>query len=206
MCSIKEYKLKNIEPFNSLSELQIINIENSIKNIYVNKEQVIFSPMDKCNSIGVILSGSINMMKLLSNGKELRIDKLIAGSCFGELICFSNSYYPAWIKANEPSLIKIIPKKNLLELLKNRNFLMSFMNMISRKSINLTHKVELLTLKRVDQKIAYYILNFGKISCSISKLAEFIGVSREATSRALSKMEKTNVINSIKKLENILLE
>lgn len=206
MCHIKEFKLIEIEPFNSLTNTIINEIENSIRTITAKKDQTIFSPMDRCNSIGVILSGSINMIKQLSNGKELKIDKLNAGVCFGELICFSDKNYPAWIKANESSLIKIIPKDIVLNLLKEKKFLEGYMNMISRKSMNLTHKVELLSLKRVDQKIAYYILNFGQVKCSTSKLAEFIGVSREATSRALSKMKKGNIINSIKVLENILME
>lgn len=184
--------------------LKTINDHGKLKTF--KKGETLFTPMDSCNHLGVILMGSINMIKLLSDGRELRIDKLRAGNIFGELFCLSGKKYPAWIKADEKSKVLLIKDSLLLSLLKNEEFLKSFMNKITLKSINLTHKVEVLSLKKVEQKIAYYILNFGEINCSISKLAEFIGVTRESASRAYNRLKSRGYLISTRDLEDILLE
>lgn len=204
MHNTKEYKLADIDPFSILSSNEIESISLQSRTLTLDKGETLFSPMDNSNHLGVILSGSFNMIKLLSSGKELIIDKLGAGRLFGELICFSGKNYPAWIKAASISKVVLIRKEVLLTLFANQDFLVSFMNRISQKSLNLTQKVELLSLKRVEQKIAYYILNLGQINCPISKLAEFLGVTRESTSRAVNKMRKEGILNSTNDLENLL--
>lgn len=206
MHSFKEYKLEEIDPFSNLGPNEIQTLYKSVGIKTYEKGDTLFTPMDRCNHLGVIIMGSINMIKLLSSGKELRIDKLKAGSLFGELICLSNKKYPAWIKADEKTKVILIKDNTLLSLLKNENVLKSFMNKITSKSINLTHKVEILSLKKVEQKVAYYILNFGDIDCSISKLSDFLGVTRESASRAVNKLKKQGVLNSIYDLENLLLD
>lgn len=126
-----------------------------------------------------------------------------SGEIFGELLCFQEKKYPNWIVSKNSSEVALIPRKVLYELLKSRDFFNSFMNLIGNKSQNLLSKIDILSLKKVEERIAYYLINF-KDYTSIKDLSSSIGCSREATSRALSKLKKEIDLTSIEELESIL--
>ena len=158
--------------------------------------------MDRCRSLGFILHGSLQMTKILSTGKELIIKYLIRGDMFAELICFSNKNYPYYISTTEESFIFELPTDALYKLFKEDQFITAFMNDVSQKSTFLTNTIELLAFKKVDKKIAYFLLS-NNHNLNVTQLADKINSSRESVSRALSKLEKQGFIKKIKKIITI---
>ena len=171
------------------------------KIITLLKEDVVHTQMEKCTSVGFILKGSLRMTKIFSTGKEFVIRNLPSGEMFGELICFSGSNYPCWIVATEDSIIFEIPTESMLTLLQKRIFLRAFMKSMSKKSLHLSSTIELLSLKKVDQKLAYNLLSqyeregrsSFKLQVSVTDLAAQLGSSREAVSRSLSELNQCSV-------------
>jgi CRP-like cAMP-binding protein len=192
------------------------------KIVTVSKESVIHTQMEKCTSVGFILEGTLRMTKIFSTGKEFVIRNLSAGEMFGELICFAGINYPCWIVATENSIIFEITTESMLTLLQKRTFLRSFMKSISKKSLHLINTIELLSLKKVEQKLAYNLLlqyeregqSSFTMQVTVTELAAQLGSSREAVSRALSELESLQCIKrdgakimilNHEKLENILI-
>ena len=160
----------------------------------INENTILYRPTDRCKALGFLLNGTLKMSKFLSSGEELTIRTLDKGETFADLICFSNENYPCYISSFESSLIFELPTNSLLNLLKEDIFLTSFIKDISRKALLLNEKIELLALKRVDQRIAYYLLSNNEIDISVTGLANILNSSREAVSRTISKMVKSNIL------------
>ena len=199
----------------------IVSLQSQGRVRKFKKEDIVYTPLDKCVSVGFILQGSFRMTKFFSSGRELVIQCLPPGEMFGELICFTSNNYPCWIVSSDNSAIFELPIESLFRLIKDRTFLFAFMSDIAKKSLHLNNKIEILSLKKVNQKIAYFILSQIEnintssltLNMSISELAVHLGSSREAVSRSFSELEsrgyitkQINQINiiDIKELENEL--
>ena len=139
------------------------------------------------------------------------------------MICFAGSNYPCWIVATEDSIVFEISTESMLTLLQKRTFLRAFMKNISKKSLHLSSTIDLLSLKKVDQKLAYNLLSqyeregrsSFKLQVSVTELAAQLGSSREAVSKSLSELESMQcikrdgakvIILNHELLENILLK
>ncbi|MBL7005633.1 MAG: Crp/Fnr family transcriptional regulator [Spirochaetia bacterium] len=172
------------------------------KILTVCKEAVVHTQMEKCTSVGFLLKGTLRMTKILSTGKEFVLRNLTSGEMYGELICFAENTYPCWIVATEKSIIFEIPTESMFTLLQKNPFLRAFMKSLSEKSLHLTNTIELLSLKKVNQKLAYCLLLYSereglssfKLEVSVTDLAAQLGSSREAVSRALSELENLGYI------------
>lgn len=159
---------------------------------------MLHSPLQSCEAVGFILKGSIRMTKVFTSGKELVVRTLFAGEMYGELVCFSGGNYPCWIIASEDCRVFEIRRDNLFDLLRERDFLTAFMTDISRKSRHLNDAIEILSLKRVEQRIAYYLLTRRDeeatttfpLETTMTGLADRLGSSREAVSRALGVLSR----------------
>ncbi|NQT58322.1 MAG: Crp/Fnr family transcriptional regulator [Bacteroidetes bacterium] len=197
-----DYSLQDFLVFNDFNPALIESLLRQGKTSVLEKESVVHTPMEACRSVGFILNGSLRMTKILSSGKEFVIKILSAGQMFGELVCFAENNYPCWIVTTENSTIFEIPIKTILSLCKESDFLRIFMKDISKKCLHLTDTIELLSLKKVDQKLAYTLLSLFEgveskhleLDTTITELANQIGSSREAVSRSFTELESHKCI------------
>lgn len=196
-------KIEEHPLFKDLNKTVLNYLYENSRVINIKSSQTIYSPKDNCDSMGVILEGSIKFIHLTYSGREIVIKEMKEGDIFGELLCFQNRVYPNWIVPTSSGTVLNIPSWVLCELLKEHNFLTSFMGFLGNKSKVLINKIDILSFKKVEQRVAYYLLNIGKCN-SVTELSSYIDCSREATSRALKNLKKKIDIGSKKELESIL--
>ncbi len=197
-----EYSLRDFPVFKDFNLILMESLRKQGKTSILEKERVIHTPLEACKSVGFILNGTLRMTKILSFGKEFVIKNLSAGQMFGELVCFAETNYPCWIVTTEKSTIFEIPINTILTLCKESDFLRIFMKDISKKCLHLTDTIELLSLKKVDQKLAYTLLSlfegvkskYLELDTTITELANQIGSSREAVSRSFTELESLKCI------------
>ena len=80
-----------------------------VKGYQVAKNNVIFHEGDVCESIGVIISGKVDIISYSFEGKELLLNSLKAGDIFGNNLLFSSEpIYRGDVIAQEKSVIAII--------------------------------------------------------------------------------------------------
>lgn len=190
-----------------------------------DKGEIIAQEDDKCNSIGLVLEGAVNIERIYPSGKAIVMKKMLPGDVFGEALIFSKTTtYPATVIAYSNCIIAYLNKVELLKLfsLDNRIF-ENFMMLLSDKILMLNNKIKSISLKTVKQKVVDYILeeyNLQKnlnISLKLSKeeIAELIGIPRPSLSRALMNLREENLIEfdrnkitiiDIERLENILFQ
>ena len=192
--------------FKGISKEQINNIickYNYIKKVYKKNEVIAFEG-DECNSLGLIISGSVEIERILPSGKTIIIKKLNKNSIFGEAIIFSKkNEYPAMITAAEDCMIINIKKEEILKLCKEENqFLQNFICMLSDKIFMLNRKIKNISFTTIKQKVVNFILEQSekqdnkiiKLNGTKEDIAARLGIPRPSLSRELISLRNNGLI------------
>ena len=143
---------------------------------------------DECVAIGIVLSGSIDIKRMLSN-------KVIQMTSFG------------------PGQILFISRENFKQFTYTHpDFLEMFLRDLSNKILTLNKSIERLSYNSIRQKISNYILDeYNKqnshlinINMTKQKLAETLGIPRPSLSRELINMKDSGIIDYYKDTIKIL--
>lgn len=172
-----------------------------------------------------MLKGGVDIKRFLPGDKVILISSFSVGNLFGEVITFSDvNIYPATVISNSKSEVMFIDKYDFIDFCSNhKEILVSFLNDITNKIIELNKAVKTVSFTSIRQKIASFLLdeytyqksNFIKMPKTKTKLAESLGVPRPSLSREFINMKNDNLIEytndyvkllDIDKLKNILIE
>ena len=173
-----------------------------VKGYQIAKGNIIFHEGDVCESIGIIISGKIDIVSYSFQGKELLINSLKAGEIFGNNLLFSSSpIYRGDVIAKEKSVVAFINKENLTNLLQNnKEFLDLYLQAQSDKAKLLTARIQLLSFPNAEERLFYYasknhnIIEFK----NVTTLAATLGVQRETLSRLLTSLVERHLIKKEK--------
>ncbi|MDK2954029.1 MAG: family transcriptional regulator, anaerobic regulatory protein [Kosmotoga sp.] len=217
-------ELRNIRTFDKLNEAEIKYIEKNARAVKVNEDKILYSPDEVCEQVSVILKGKLRVSKLFPSGKEQILKYLQEGDTFGETLVFLKVQYPAYIIADTTAKILEVPEKVIFKLFDNKTFLVSYLESVSKKMLNLSNIIEMLSLKSIKQRVAKYLIDLyysqGSSVINLKKtkkqIAQDIGSVREVVSRAFGDLEKAGMIKlldknrvkitDLKKLEEIILK
>ena len=173
-----------------------------VKGYQIAKGNVIHHEGDVCESIGIIISGKIDIVSYSFQGKELLINSLKSGDIFGNNLLFSSSpIYRGDVIAKEKSVVAFINKENLVYLLQNnREFLDLYLNIQSDFGKSLNARIQLLSFPNAEERLFYYASkNNGVITFkNVTTLAATIGVQRETLSRLLTNLIERHLIKKEK--------
>ncbi|MEG1255336.1 Crp/Fnr family transcriptional regulator [Clostridium sp.] len=190
-------KIKKNYLFKGLSSEDLVKIFASIKyhiNSY-NKGEIIAHEEDPCNSIGLLISGNVEIQRIYSSGKYIVLSKLNEGDVFGEAIIFSKQKnYPATVIALNKCEILYVNKNEILELFsREEKILENFLELLSNKILMMNSKIKNLSLKSIKHRVINYILikmknqqsKIIKLDESKENIAAAIGIPRPSLSREL---------------------
>ncbi|MGL5752886.1 MAG: Crp/Fnr family transcriptional regulator, partial [Paraclostridium sp.] len=173
----------------------------------------------------VVLSGIIDIKRILPSDKVILIASFSKGNLFGEVITFSDvSVYPATVIASSSAEVLFIQKDDFVEFCSSNKFILtSFLNDLSNKIIDLNKSIKTVSFSSIRQKISSFIIdeydnqksNFVKMPITKTKLAEILGVPRPSLSREFINMKNDGLIDytkeyikiiDLEKLRNTLIE
>lgn len=177
-----------------------------VKKTY-KKNAFVFFPDEKVNEIGIVISGSVSVIKEDFWGNRDIIDKTGAGGIFGEAVFFSNTktFYPG-VAANEDSEILFINMQKLSDckMCDKTRFaiLNNMLTIMADKTIMLNQKIEHIVKRSTKEKLLSYLSaqsamvgkNEFDIPFNRQELADFLSVDRSAMSNELSKLRKEGII------------
>ena len=173
-----------------------------VKGFQISKGKVIFHEGDACESIGIIISGKVDIVSYSFQGREMLINSLKAGELFGNNLIFSSSpIYKGDVIAKEKAVIAFINKEDLITLLQNnKEFLELFLQAQSDKAKLLTARIQLLSFPNAEERLFYYASkNHNVIEYkNVTTLAATIGVQRETLSRLLTSLIERHLIKKEK--------
>ncbi|MHC1720854.1 MAG: Crp/Fnr family transcriptional regulator [Clostridiaceae bacterium] len=199
--------LKKCIIFQNIEEnkLQTILKEISAKAEKYSKNQTIALEGDACNSIGIVLEGTVEIQKIFLSGKTLTISKLSQGDIFGEVIVFSKfKVYPSTIAASSKATVMFISRNEISRICTmDTDVLTNFMELLSGKILMLNNKIKNLSFDTLREKICSYLMDeYQKqksknifLPLSRKELAEYLGVQRPSLSREFINMKDEGLID-----------
>jgi len=196
------------------NHLSVEETERLLKDIIsgikcYKRNEVIFSPFHPAETLGVILTGSIDAQKFFASGKVITVSRRFPCDLIADASIFANiNYYPSTVSACENSHIWLVNKANLLKLFSMDNRIMvKFLESVSNRALALNSVIEILSLNSVPAKIACFLTMEQKKQKSSTitlrfpkkSLAEQINVSRPTLLRELKKMQLKGIISCHKR-------
>ncbi len=179
-----------------------------------DKDQVIASEEDSCNSIGLVINGSIQLQRIYPSGKYIVLSKLNEGDVFGEALIFSkHNKYPATVIALEKCSVLYLNKSSILDLFsKEEKILENYMELLSNKVLLLNSKIKNISYKSIKHRVINYILesmklqksNVIKLNENKENIAAALGIPRPSLSRELINLRDMGYIEFDRNSINIL--
>ena len=158
--------IKKNQLFIGLSDESIKNVLKEIQ-YYIktySKGEIIANEDDECRSLSLVLSGTVEIQRLYSNGKYIVLSRILEGDVFGEALVFSKAKtYPATVIALSECTVLFINKNDVLKICSHEEkILENFISLLSDKVFILNSKIKSISFKSIRQKVINYILNESK--------------------------------------------
>lgn len=171
------------------------------------KDELIFKQLDEPRKLYVLLNGSVAVCKDSITGKRSMITAINRqGDLFGEVYLFLyRKAYDYDAIATEKTKVLEIPKDFFYHTCpQNCHFherlIRNMLNILAEKAFFLTHKVQLMSLSSLRQKILKVLLDHYETTPQLAfkmkreEFADFLGVARPSLSRELMKMQEEDLI------------
>ena len=172
---------------------------SSLKYVSLKKDETLFHENDKCEYVGIVLSGKLTISSFTYNGNEIIYNTLMPTQVFGNNLIFSDKpFYRGEVVAKVDSALVLISKPQLIELLRNNEeFLVTYLSIQSNFSKNLNGQIKMLSFDSAEERFLFYLkMNDNKIQVhSVTDLSHELHLQRETLSRLISKLEKEGTIS-----------
>jgi CRP/FNR family transcriptional regulator len=141
-------------PLEDLEEIVSVVIPKQL-----DKGEYLFYAGDPAEGFYVMQSGAVSVHRVSPLGKEQVISIFRAGQSFAEAALASPGGYPANARALEPSRVLLVPKADILRLLRKRPELaLGMLGAMSQHLRVLVGLLDDLTLKDVETRLANWLL------------------------------------------------
>lgn len=181
---------------------------NSYTKFYQPNEYIFFAG-DVLNYVGIVLSGSVEVSKENQAGARHILSFLGPSSLFGEgIVCTEERISPVTVRVKDPATLLFIPYERIITTCGNScgfhvKLIENMMMILGEKNMMLNHKLELLMLKGMREKLAAYLLHEShrqnnlmfRIIPNRNELAEYLNVSRTSMCRELARMKDEGIID-----------
>jgi len=178
------------------------------KTVSYKKGAAILLEGDPADSVGIVISGTVHIIKEDFYGNRSIMAKAETGELFGEVFaCADLDTIPVSVFAAENSEIMFINCKKVLTVCNVsctfHNILISnLLRIVSEKALFLNQKIDFLSKRNTREKILAYLSAIAKqkgtndftIPFNRQELADFLCVERSAMSAELSRMQRDGLI------------
>ena len=168
-------------------------------------------------SVGLIVSGRVEVYSVALDGKDVQLNTLTVGECFGVCNLLADTEMETVLRCGEETEVLYIPKTVLLSCMEqDAGLAMRYAALCNRKIQFLLRRIELLTMQSCRGRLIAHLLEqqdevgVVKITGSREDLARRLGMSRAALFRELSVLQSMGAVsvdgNSITVEDRPLLE
>lgn len=187
--------------FNHLDLTDQRKINQLVSHHSVEKGALIFQPGDK--KLVIIARGSMKVYQLSANGKEQLLRVVEPGGHEGDNQLFGATNETIFGEALEKTEVCILNQADFNRLLLNYPPLaLKLLEMNARKSLQLEQQTQFLSMEKVEERLAIYLLNLVKsegaltftLPMKMKELATFLGTTPETLSRKLKRLEHLGLI------------
>lgn len=212
---------KYLEILKTCPLFQKINTENLLKMLSCmgarvqafDKKYTIFMQGNPAKYIGVVLSGTVQMVHMDYSGNRHVLGNIEAGEIFAEAFaCAELPVLPITVVANEPCEILLIENQHMLHTCSNhcqfhQQIIYNLMKDLAQKVLFFHRKLEILSKRSTREKLLTYLMmqaeKEGALCFEIpfdrQELADYLQVDRSGLSAEIGKLQKEGVLKSRKR-------
>lgn len=182
------------------------------------KEQYIFYDNDKIDTIGLILEGTVQMVREDLWGNKTLLISMETGQIFGETFaCNVNKNATVSFQVSRDAVIMFLPFSRVMHSCSmscqfHHRLIKNMVSIIATKNVTLMDKVDIISKKTLREKIYTYLLQeagkqnspYFEIPLGRVQLAEYLCADRSALTRELNTMREEGYIDFEKNSFHIL--
>ena len=195
--------------FACLSETDRRALAEHAVEVPIQKGQFIFREGDPADWFHIVQHGNVKCVKSTPEGREVTLKVLMPGDLFCcEASAFSGDSHPGCAQSMGDGTVIKIHRKAMLEVIqKNPEAAVSIINYLSLRLRESQDNAKAFALDRAEQRVAAILVNLAersgvqetqglRISVRLTHqdLADMAGLTKETTSRILSRFKKELLI------------
>jgi len=159
----------------------------------LQKGDFIFHQNDSADAIYLVISGSVQLQRTLENGFLVVVHQAQSNESFAEAALFSDTYHCDAMCISAVLLIQISKMDVLQHMKSNPNFSFKLIKILSKQVQHYRQRLQIASFNSAEERILA-AMNTGLPFEKITDLAASIGLTHEATYRALSRLTKQDRI------------
>ena len=177
-----------------------------------DKKYTIFAEGTPAKYIGIVLSGSVQIVQVDYYGNRSILSEMGESEVFAEAFaCAESKALPVTVIANEPCEVMLIDCSHILHTCSNncgfhQQLIFNLMKDLATKTILFHQRIEITSKRSTREKLMAYLMlqskKTGRSSFEISfdrqELADYLEVERSGLSAEISKLKKEGIINNQK--------
>lgn len=176
---------------------------------FFDKKYTVMSEGTPAKHLGILLSGSVQVMRVDYYGNRSILSEVTAPHIFGEAFaCAELEKMPVTVVAGEPSEIMLIGSEHILHTCErgcafHKQLIYNLMKDLATKVLVCHNKIEVTSCRSTGEKLMTYLLaqakrmgtNSFEIPFDRQELADYLEVDRSGLSSEISKLKKAGVID-----------
>lgn len=155
----------------------------------ISENDIVFRLGDRSGGIFYLLEGEVQLSRYTDSGDAVTIHRAFSGQSFAEASLFSDVYHCDAIAIKDCWLVKIHRQKLLRYFQSDTAFAMEFTAHLAHQVQDYRRILELRAIRRAEDRV-YAGIAEGWLQSSILLFAGQLGLSHEATYRALASLTK----------------
>jgi len=175
-----------------------------------SRQQEIFSEGEPAQFVGILLSGSAQVVNRDIYGNRSIVSQVLPGQLFGEsFACAGARALPVSVVAQEDSAVMLIDCRRITTACSNacgfhNRMIYNLLQVVARRNLQFHQKLEITAKRTTREKLMAYLLGEAKAAGSRTftigydrqALADYLGVERSAMSAELSKLQRDGVLKT----------
>ena len=214
--ALKKYLriLRKCPLFNGIEDENLLRMLTCLgaKIEFFDKKYTIFGEGTPAKYIGIVLSGSVQMMQIDYFGNRSILSEIGVTEVFAEAFaCAEINELPVTVIANEPSEIMLIDSSHILHTCQNHcgfhgQLIYNLMRDLANKTIAFHQRIEITSKRSTREKLLTYLMIQAKkngaqsfdIPFDRQELADYLEVDRSGLSAEIGKLKKEGIIDTYK--------
>jgi CRP/FNR family transcriptional regulator len=202
--------LANLPLVRHLTEEQRNEVIQAGTQRVLTKGEILFHEDDDAEAMFSLIEGRMKLVRYSPRGKEMLLHLVRPGQSFAEAALFGRGTYPATAVALERAVVWCLPRRRIVDLIRRSPELgMAMVGSISMWTRKLATTLELLTQRRVEERLALYLLtrpgqgelrvgDVIPLTDAKNLIAAQCGTAPEVLSRCLRRLEDDGLLEGLR--------
>lgn len=190
--------LADVPLFAGLDDRALSVLARSSRIRCISAGETLFCEGDHGDAAYVVRTGCVAIKLDTADGRELVINEMRPGDCFGELALVAGVARSATATATQPTEVVVIPRREFnVELEKNPVLARRLLELVARRLARSSEREEALAFLDAPVRLARLLFTLereqatsGLVTATQEELARRVGIARQSTAEILSQWRR----------------